>query len=166
MEELWKEIPRYPFCEVSNAGRVRYKNGHYVHGLALQMRPLKLGGFGYYQVNIKGKTESVHNLVAETFIGSKPSEFHRVDHINGNKLDNIPENLRWITHGANTKRAAGSGKRRFFSMEDMTEIKKMLKERISYRKIGLKFNCTKSMIFSISRGAKDDHIIGNSSYLT
>ena len=43
MEELWKEIPRYPFCEASDDGRIRYKNGHYVHGLALQMRPLKQG---------------------------------------------------------------------------------------------------------------------------
>jgi hypothetical protein len=119
MNEVWKDIPRYPHCEVSNNGKVRYKRDFYIHCQAKtkQERPLKLGGFGYYQVNLLpedrssyGNTESVHNLVAEAFIGSKPGESYRVDHINENLLDNRPENLRWITHAENVSRSSNTGK--------------------------------------------------------
>ena len=119
MNEIWKTIPRYPHCEVSNTGKVRYKEDFYLrcHRLTKRERPIKLGGFGYYQVNIVpedrssyGNTESIHNLVAESFIGPKPSNFHRVDHIDENMLNNSPTNLRWITHAENVSRSPNVGK--------------------------------------------------------
>ncbi|MBO4507511.1 MAG: HNH endonuclease [Spirochaetaceae bacterium] len=39
----------------------------------------------------------VHRIVATAFKGEAPSKEHIVDHINTNKQDNRPENLRWIT---------------------------------------------------------------------
>ena len=112
MNEEWKEIPRYPNCEASSLGRVRYKKDFYncSHGKTKQYRPFKIGGFGYIQVSICGITESVHNLIAETFIGPKPGKLYRVDHINENSLDNRPENLRWITHAENVSRSSNTGR--------------------------------------------------------
>ena len=42
-------------------------------------------------------SETVHRIVATAFHGKQPSKNHIVDHIDTNKKNNRPENLRWIT---------------------------------------------------------------------
>ena len=39
----------------------------------------------------------VHRIVATAFLGEAPSEQHVVDHIDTNRRNNRPENLRWLT---------------------------------------------------------------------
>jgi len=39
----------------------------------------------------------VHRIVAYAFLGNPPSDNHVVDHIDTNKCNNRPENLRWVT---------------------------------------------------------------------
>ena len=41
--------------------------------------------------------ERVHRIVATAFHGEAPSEQHVVDHIDTNRCNNRPENLRWLT---------------------------------------------------------------------
>lgn len=41
--------------------------------------------------------EAVHRIVATAFLGEPPTEKHIVDHIDTNKQNNRPENLRWVT---------------------------------------------------------------------
>ena len=57
---------------------------------------------GYLQVNLSGirVPQLVHRLVAKAFIPN-PENKPTVDHINGNKLDNRVENLRWVTQKEN-----------------------------------------------------------------
>jgi hypothetical protein len=42
-------------------------------------------------------TAVVHRIVATAFHGEPPTEKHVVDHIDSNKQNNRPENLRWLT---------------------------------------------------------------------
>ena len=42
-------------------------------------------------------SEVVHRIVATAFHGDPPSEQHIVDHIDTNRQNNRPENLRWVT---------------------------------------------------------------------
>lgn len=46
-------------------------------------------------MNISNHT--VHRIVAVAFLGKPPTEAHVVDHIDTNKCNNRPENLRWVT---------------------------------------------------------------------
>lgn len=41
--------------------------------------------------------ESVHRIVAYAFLGEPPTKQHVVDHIDTNRQNNRPENLRWLT---------------------------------------------------------------------
>ena len=41
--------------------------------------------------------QAVHRIVAFAFHGEPPTEYHVVDHIDTNRRNNRPENLRWVT---------------------------------------------------------------------
>lgn len=42
-------------------------------------------------------SEAVHRIVATAFLGDPPTKQHVVDHIDTNRQNNRPENLRWVT---------------------------------------------------------------------
>lgn len=51
------------------------------------------------------KTIGVHRLVCDAFHGAPPSPKHQPDHINGDRSDNRPINLEWVTPKENIRRA-------------------------------------------------------------
>ena len=88
-EETWVDIEG---CSISNFGRVKLPKRGVTFGWDRN---------GYLAVNIKGKKEYVHRLVALCFCeGYK--EGLVVDHIDSNKTNNNHRNLRWVTLSENS----------------------------------------------------------------
>jgi hypothetical protein len=70
--------------------------------------------FGYKIIRLKTiesiyKGCFVHRLIAETLVAN-PDNLECVDHIDGNKQNNHPSNLQWITRGGNLLKAQAMGK--------------------------------------------------------
>jgi hypothetical protein len=57
---------------------------------------------GYFQIMINYKSYRVHRLIAFAWVENpRPDIFKCVDHINVKTRDNVPGNLRWLTHQLN-----------------------------------------------------------------
>lgn len=103
MIEEWKRIPGFGgFYNVSNIGRVcSTRNG------CIRIKKLHKTQDGYLKVRIGygdlSKVEFVHRLVASLFIGD--TSCMEVNHIDGNKENNIVRNLEICTHHQNMKHA-------------------------------------------------------------
>lgn len=101
--EVWAHIPRYEGrYKASNLGNIlslKYRGNYGTEATLSLMRQSN----GYMRVRLlNGKAELVHVLVAEAFIGPKPKGC-QINHKNGIKTDNRPENLEWVTPSENCK---------------------------------------------------------------
>lgn len=67
---------------------------------------------------IRYKNYFVHILVCTAFHGPRPTPKHQVDHINRDRFDNRPENLRWVTCREN-------------HMNSIRHIRKLERERLA-----------------------------------
>jgi len=63
--------------------------------------------YGYLKVKIKNKPIKIHKLIVDHFLG--PSNGLCINHIDGNKLNNHPKNLEYVTISDNIKHAIALG---------------------------------------------------------
>lgn len=65
---------------------------------------ISINSQGYPYVFIAGKSHRLHGLVALKYIPN-PDNLPCVDHKDDNKINYLPENLKWISYSDNTKKA-------------------------------------------------------------
>lgn len=124
-KETWKAIPgwegRY---EVSDQGQVRSWYYGKKHLDAPRVRKPAINRYGYLQLDLKAKGRieywCIHQLVALCFIPNLEG-FDQVNHIDGNKLNNMVSNLEWVSGAQNKKHAWDNG---LISKEALSEGQK------------------------------------------
>lgn len=88
-QEIWKPVSRLGAFEVSSFGRVRWADSG-------KLKPLTLARSGFLVVNLYvqgiSNVRNVHSLVAEAFLGPRPSD-SMVVHIDKDRSNNHWDNL-------------------------------------------------------------------------
>ncbi len=104
MQEIWKDIINFPDYQISNLGNVYSKKNYKIR------KPFVSNGYLsiYLFKNGKRYRKKIHRLVAEAFIPN-PNNLPVINHIDGNKLNNIVSNLEWCTSKQNTIHAYKTG---------------------------------------------------------
>jgi hypothetical protein len=115
MEEIWKDIQGYEgLYQVSNLGRVKSMEMMLFRGKGYYKKPIKIrklthGKNGYYSVVLMTKKRFyVHRLVAKAFLQNE-NNYPCINHIDGNKLNNVVTNLEWANYSQNSKHAIKNG---------------------------------------------------------
>lgn len=105
MKEIWKPIPEFPNYECSNMGRIKnVKTNTILRGTT------RMNGKGYSFIDLynfdehKRKNAQIHRIVATLFV-ENPENKPNVNHIDGNKSNNVYTNLEWCTQLENTRHA-------------------------------------------------------------
>ncbi len=158
--EQWKDVVGYEnYFMVSDLGRVYSKRTS-----KILKQTISKTGYSTFATKIggrKGKSRcfKVHRLVAEAFVfnfENKPF----VNHKDGNKLNNVSENLEWCTKSENTIHALEKGLLIPLRMEesphaklDMIRAEKIRleysEEKITHRELAKKYKVGKTTIQNI-----------------
>lgn len=101
--EIWRECKEFPSYEVSSEGKIRSKSHK------KNLKPWPSNGYMYVSISLKKTriTKLVHRLVAKEFVDGNHSL--EVNHKDGNKSNNHPSNLEWVTVRENKLHAYRTG---------------------------------------------------------
>jgi hypothetical protein len=107
--------PNYGIC--ANGKVINLKNNRILSG--------SKDKDGYLRVSLDNKSLTMHRLVAENFIPN-PKRLPIINHKDGNKQNNLVDNLEWVTHSQNVIHAYATGlakgRKKEFSDSDIETI--------------------------------------------
>ncbi len=137
-------------------------NKHLKKGAPTYKLSQRINRNGYVRVDLNIGTNGrkqvfLHRLIAETLIPN-PNNLECVDHIDGNKLNNHPSNLQWITRGDNVRKAQQMGKWGTYPKKykiTNTSGKSIIIENIS--KFSRENNYMATKLVAISKGRRKTH---------
>lgn len=120
VHEEWRPVPGHPGYEASNLGRIKrlaysLQCVHNGGRVATRNKPERIisqtrhhRGYLICRIGLNA-TPEVHRIIALAWLGEPDDKSLTVNHISGDKTDNRPQNLEWITRGENTKHAHVNG---------------------------------------------------------
>lgn len=163
--ETWKSIPGLPsIYQASSLGRIRClpyvgkttcrwsKNEIDVNFPLKILTCRNLTKKGYIRHKLNYVHWFAHRLVAITYLPN-PENKPQINHKNGIKTDNRPENLEWVTNQENRDHAKANGlisigenNNSKLKNSDILIIRSMLKDKIPQRVIAQQFNVSQQTI--------------------
>lgn len=157
VDEEWRDVFAFEgLYEVSNLGRVRSLDRlctgtkpRICNGKLLRPRTQKLG---YREVSLwkdaRPKYINVHRLVAKAFIPN-PNSLPMVNHIDGDKGNNVVINLEWVDDRMNKQHAIDIGRitrfKKLLTAEEVAAIR-ALGGTLSQTEIAKRFGCTQTNV--------------------
>lgn len=111
--------------------------------------------YQYVQPSIGGvpRSVAVHRLVCEAFYGPQPDWAHEVRHLDGNHLNNRPENLDWGTRSQNRQDTVGQGRHGSYRTRKLTpeQVEYIRTTTESSGTVARRFAVSKSLVLLIRR---------------
>ena len=180
MEEIWKDIEGFEgMYQISNFARVKSLPRKRKFGNQTRIIPeiimkvhAKPSGYKYIKLNDVPRhqiTKHIHRLVAQAFIPN-PENKEDVNHIDGNKANNVVTNLEWVTRSENVlhsyrvlgrkcERIKGEGNPRNKPIIQMdllgNEIKTWCSSAEAERQLGIKESSIRKCLYtSINKSIK------------
>lgn len=124
-------------------------------------------GNGYAGVELAGgKRFSVHKLVADAFIGPRPSGLH-INHINGVKTDNRASNIEYATPSENMKHAFRLGlqsnrgeshSQAKLTDEKVREIRQLIAVGFKQKEVAAMMNIHQTAVSRANSGKRWGHV--------
>lgn len=101
------ELPKYYKLQIdmSNGDIKIFSESKHAKGRELSKF---LSPYGYLRVKMNNKSVQIHSIIAELFLGERPENLV-VNHIDGNKLNNHPSNLEYVTIARNIQHSIEMG---------------------------------------------------------
>lgn len=172
LDEVWKAVPEYEgFYEVSNFGRLRSLDRTFVNqiGQTRSYRGKLIAQClnkrtGYLQASLKKsgveRKVRIQTIVAEAFLGPKPTPDHHVCHNDGNGTNNRIENLRYDTPKGNNSDKYLHGTipigvkhpQNILTEENVRDVKRRLSERQTQQSIADFYGVSRGCIKDIKSG--------------
>lgn len=162
MEE-WRPIPGFEHRgEVSNLGRIRSRYG--------VIRKTVVSNNGYERVGLMkvgGKNTNyvtVHRLVALAFCPDY-QDGYTVNHIDGNKLNNVATNLEWVSHKNNIRHAYRLGLRKnshrkpIIPHSDRGALLEARAKGITYRELAERYGVNSASVWHFLNGRNRKTVI-------
>lgn len=168
MTEKWRPVPGWKHYETSDLGRVRSVERRVSTARGSRSCPAtilaqRIDRYGYLRVNLtdgrRRWTAPVHQLVAMSFHGERPSTDLQVAHWDGNRTNNRADNLRWATacennadqirHGTRLLNRRGAPK---LTPTQVNEIRSALRRGARQRRLAERYNVCPQTICNIALG--------------
>lgn len=163
-----RDIPGFPRYRACSVGAIISTNTKYESS----RKGLKqyLSKTGYLQISVvvgheKKRTVSVHNLIALAFIGPRPDGM-QINHKDGNKTNNRPENLEYVTPRQNidhskimglSPRGERSGRAKL-TAEKVVEVRRLVSSGMSCRRVAKMMGVCPNAIGKVIKGESWTHI--------
>lgn len=175
--EEWEDLIGYEdHYMVSSFGRIKslarevHRKLDSVSNIPETLKKQRVNKFGYstvyVSINKKYKHYMTHVLVAEHFIGKKPTPSHQVNHKDGNKQNNHVSNLEWTTPSENKKHAyrlglmCQKGENHASNKLNNDQVLYIFTSTVPVKELAVKFGVCKSSITNIKKGYTWAHITG------
>ena len=140
-------IEEFRELKLKNDFLVKVGNNGTIIGLKGKYKPSSNNSKGYLRIHTKVGTYSVHRLVALAWIPN-PNNKPQVNHKDGNKLNNIVDNLEWVTNQENRIHAVKNNlSSARLTTQQVEEIRRLYETgKYTYHQLGKMYNVSYSTI--------------------
>ena len=149
-----------------------YQNGDVYNGFRkIKQRPSYPDGYACFTAGKKNNRTSIktHTIVGKLFVDN-PNNYPEIDHLDGNRMNPDMNNLEWVTHEENIKRAYEKGNYKShitgknnpkakLNETIVKNIRKDFKNGLTQKKISIKYKVPWSTVHNIVTYQTWKHVI-------